>query len=433
MEKTICELFAGVGGFRLGFDKLQSGWETKWFSQWEPGKTKQWAHDCYVYHYGDCVDLKGEYHTGEDISRIDKNNIPDHNLLVGGFPCQDYSVAHSLSSSKGIEGKKGVLWWQIRDTLITKRPPFVLLENVDRLLKSPASQRGRDFGMILTSFAQLGYRAEWRVINAAEYGAAQRRRRTFIFAYNKDTKYAAMMDKMEAGKILAVEGFMAKSFPISTCGTLDTTEVLGTDVSTFDRQILLDEGTEESNNDLLEMTKSFKYGFLTAGYMKDGKVTTANVTPITIEPILLGDIAQRRVDESYYIKQEDMASWTYMKGAKKIPRVSKEGHKYTFSEGPIAFPDPLDRPARTMLTSEGTKNRSTHVIADPATGRLRILTPVETERIQGFDDEWTKISLIDGEETQMPDRLRRFCMGNALVVPMITLMGKVLDLIIESE
>ncbi len=433
MDKTICELFAGVGGFRSGFDRLQTGWETTWFSQWEPGKTKQWAHDCYVYHYGDCADLKGEYHTGEDISKMNKNDIPDHNLLVGGFPCQDYSVAHSLSSSKGIEGKKGVLWWQIRDILITKRPPFVILENVDRLLKSPASQRGRDFGIILTSFAQLGYRAEWRVINAAEYGAAQRRRRTFIFAYNKDTRYAEVMDKIEAGKMLETEGFMAKSFPVSECGVLDTTKVLGTDVSTVDRQVLLNEGTDASDNDLLEMTKSFKYGFLSAGYMKDGVVSTANVTPVEMEPVLLGEIAQKRADESYYIKQEDMASWNYMKGAKKIPRVSKDGHEYTFSEGPIAFPDPFDRPARTMLTSEGTKNRSTHVIADPATGRLRILTPIETERIQGFDDDWTKISLMGGKEIQMPDRMRRFCMGNALVVPMITRMGEVLDEIIDKE
>lgn len=433
MDKTICELFAGVGGFRLGFDKLSSGWETRWFSQWEPGKTKQWAHDCYVFHYGDCPDLKGEYHTGEDISLVDKNNIPNHNLLVGGFPCQDYSVAHSLSSSKGIEGKKGVLWWQIRDVLITKRPPFVMLENVDRLLKSPASQRGRDFGIILTSFAQLGYRAEWRVVNAAEYGAAQRRRRTFIFAYNKSTKYAEAMDKLDAVDIISKDGFMANSFPISSCGTTISTEVLCSDVSAMDRTMLLEEGSEASDNDLLEMTNNFRFGFLTAGYMKDGKVTTADITPVEMKPILMSEIVQRGVSEEYYISQNDMPSWMYMKGAKKIPRVSAAGHKYVFSEGPIAFPDPLDRPARTMLTSEGTKNRSTHVIADPATGRLRLLTPVETERIQGFDDEWTKISLMDGKETPMPDRMRRFCMGNALVVSMITRMGKVLDVIIESE
>lgn len=433
MDKTICELFAGVGGFRLGFDRLKTGWKTTWFSQWEPGKTKQWAHGCYVYHFGDSADLKGEYHTGEDISLMDKNNIPDHNLLVGGFPCQDYSVAHSLSSSKGIEGKKGVLWWQIRDVLITKRPAFVILENVDRLLKSPASQRGRDFGIILTSFAQLGYRVEWRVINAAEYGAAQRRRRTFIFAYNKDTNYAKKMDKIEDIDIISYEGFMVNSFPISQIGMSNTTEVLYTDVSNIDRQIMLTDGTEKSDNDLIEMTEKFAFGFLSAGYMKDGVVTTAEATPVSIEPQLMADIVQRGVDKSFFINQEDLPSWTYMKGAKKIPRKSKDGHKYVFSEGPIAFPDPLDRPARTMLTSEGTKNRSTHVIADPENGRLRILTPVETERIQGFDDEWTKISLMEGKETEMPARMRRFCMGNALVVPMITRMGKVLDKIIDKE
>lgn len=433
MEKTICELFAGVGGFRSGFDRLGTGWKTTWFSQWEPGKTKQWAHDCYVYHYGDCADLKGEYHTGEDISIMDKNNIPNHSLLVGGFPCQDYSVAHSLSSSKGIEGKKGVLWWQIRDILITKCPAFVMLENVDRLLKSPASQRGRDFGIILTSFAQLGYRVEWRVINAAEYGAAQRRRRTFIFAYSKDTKYAKLMDRYNPIDIITKRGFMFKAFPIASHGDFENSSVLWTDVTKVDRQVLLSEGTKKSNNDLLEMSSDYRFDFLTAGYMKDGAIVTTDITPIGMKPQLLGEILQRNADETYYIRQEDMASWSYMKGAKKIPRVSKDGHKYIFSEGPIAFPDSLDKPARTMLTSEGTKNRSTHVIADPTTGRLRILTPVEAERLQGFDDDWTKISLIDGKKIEMPDRMRRFCMGNALVVPMITRMGEVLDEIIEAE
>ena len=110
MEKTICELFAGVGGFRLGFERLNSGWKTVWFSQWEPGAKYQWAHECYVKHFGDSLDLNGEFHTGDDINIVNKTSIPNHTLLVGGFPCQDYSVAHTFSSSKGIEGKKGVLW-----------------------------------------------------------------------------------------------------------------------------------------------------------------------------------------------------------------------------------------------------------------------------------------------------------------------------------
>lgn len=209
MEKTVCELFAGVGGFRLGLEKTNADWQTVWFSQWEPNKTKQWAHACYVSHWGNINNQ-----TNMDISKVDKHTIPDHNLLVGGFPCQNYSVAAS-KSSKGIEGEKGVLWWQIRDTLIVKRPAFVLLENVDRLLKSPASQRGRDFGIMLTCFAQLGYSVEWRVINAADYGAAQRRRRIFIYAYLNNTHYAQRQNNILAEKIIEKEGFLPTHFHLT--------------------------------------------------------------------------------------------------------------------------------------------------------------------------------------------------------------------------
>ena len=383
MQKTICELFAGVGGFRLGFDRLESGWKTTWFSQWEPGARTQWAHNCYVQHFGDSPDLNNEFHTGEDISTMDKQAIPDHTLLVGGFPCQDYSVAHTLSSSHGIEGKKGVLWWQIRDTIIAKKPPFCIFENVDRLLKSPAKQRGRDFGVILACLAKEGYSVEWRVVNAAQYGAAQRRRRTFIFAYRNDTIYGQKMADISADMIIKNGGLMAKVFPIQNIGQITETVIGG---------------------DIVDVSDNFAFAFETAGYMCKGRIYTAKVTEQEEEPITLGKILQTTVDDKFYITNEKMPKWTYLKGAKKIPRKSADGHEYTFSEGPIAFPDPWDRPGRTMLTSESTINRSTHVVSDPRTGRLRLLTPVEAERLQGFDDEWTN--------TGMPDRMRYFCMGN---------------------
>lgn len=404
MQKTICELFAGVGGFRLGFDRLETGWKTTWFSQWEPGARTQWAHDCYVQHFGECADLRGEYHTGEDISVMDKEMIPDHTLLVGGFPCQDYSVAHTLASSKGIEGKKGVLWWQIRDILIAKKAPFCMLENVDRLLKSPAKQRGRDFGVILACLSELGYSAEWRVVNAAQYGAAQRRRRTFIFAYSNDTVYGSKMSDIAPTDVMQSEGFMVKAFPITEMGKLSETSL---------------------NGDIVDVSDTFKFAFENAGYMHNGKIYTAKIAEQEETAITLGQILQSNVDEKYYITTEKMPKWTYLKGAKKIPRKSADGHEYTFSEGPIAFPDPWDRPGRTMLTSESTLNRSTHVVSDFGTGRLRLITPVEAERLQGFDDDWTN--------SGMPDRMRYFCMGNALVVPMITRMGKILDEIIDQE
>lgn len=404
MEKTICELFAGVGGFRVGFDRLNSGWETTWFSQWEPGAKTQWAHDCYVHHFGESPDLNGELHTGEDISTVNKNNIPNHSLLVGGFPCQDYSVAHTLASAHGIEGKKGVLWWQIRDILIAKRAPFCMLENVDRLLKSPAKQRGRDFGVILACLAAEGYSAEWRVVNAAQYGAAQRRRRTFIFAYRNDTIYGQRMADAEPETVIQDSGLMAKAFPVKSMGKIT--------------QTVLD-------NDIVSVSDHFAFAFENAGYMHAGNVYTVKIAEEEEAPITLGAILQRNVEEKYYIPGDKMAKWIYLKGAKKIPRTSANGHKYVFSEGPIAFPDPGDKPGRTMLTSESTLNRSTHVVGDPGTLRLRLLTPVEAERLQGFDDDWTN--------TGMPDRMRYFCMGNALVVPMITRMGRVLDAIIAEE
>lgn len=404
MQKTICELFAGVGGFRLGFDRLNSDWKTTWFSQWEPGARTQWAHDCYVQHFGDCEDLRGELHTGEDISEMNKEMIPDHTLLVGGFPCQDYSVAHTLASSKGIEGKKGVLWWQIRDTLIAKKAPFCMLENVDRLLKSPVKQRGRDFGVILACLSELGYSAEWRVVNAAQYGAAQRRRRTFIFAYRNDTVYGRKISNIDADAVIREDGFMVKALPIAEVGKMTQTALVG---------------------DIVDVSDSFKFAFENAGYMHDGLIYTAKVIEKEETPITLGQILQKNVDEKFYITTEKIPKWTYLKGAKKIPRKSADGHEYTFSEGPIAFPDPWDRPGRTMLTSESTLNRSTHVVSDPGTGNLRLITPIEAERMQGFEDDWTN--------TGMPDRMRYFCMGNALVVPMITRMGKVLDTIIAEE
>lgn len=403
MEKTICELFAGVGGFRLGFERLNSGWETVWFSQWEPLTKSQWAHDCYIQRFGDSPDINGEFHTNKDISLIDKNTIPDHSLLVGGFPCQDYSVAQTLSSSKGIEGKKGVLWWQIIDVITAKKPNFCIFENVDRLLKSPANQRGRDFGIILSCFTKLGYDVEWRVVNSASYGAAQRRKRTFIFAYRKGTNY----EKSTIGQCheeIIKHGFMAKAFPIREVLSYKTTTV---------------------TDDILDVSNNFEFDFKNTGVCTDGMITTAKIVEKHETTKTLGSIIENGVDELFYIPKDKLHKWRYLKGKKQINRVSKTGFEYVFSEGAVPFPDPLNRPGRTMLTSEGTLNRSSHVIRDPETKRLRILTPVEAERLQGFDDNWT--------DTGMPIRARYFCMGNALVVPMVTRMGNILDEIISQE
>lgn len=461
MRKTVCEMFAGVGGFRCGLNAIRDienvrgpeRWETVWFSQWEPiDKKIQWAHGCYVNRFGTCMDMNGQDTTNMDINAVDKNAVPDHNLLVGGFPCQDYSVASSLATSKGLEGKKGVLWWDIRDMLEAKRAPFVLLENVDRLIKSPAGQRGRDFAIILACFRDLGYTVEWRVINAAEYGFQQRRRRTFIFAYRNDTAYAAHVatevayDQMNdevlrvgsMGKVMQSEGFFAKSFQV---GNFDDKKI---------REVKLPDG-------IGELSDSFTFLFENAGVMKDGIIYTVKATPVYVgEQLTLGDIIEDGpVSQEFFISEERLyytdpatdrsdetverlsdaahRTWQYIKGAKKLPRISRNGHEYIFSEGAIPMIDEYDRPARTMLTSEGTFNRTTHIVRDRETGRIRLLTPREVERIQGFPSDWTKECLVDGKIVEMPINKRRFMMGNALVVNLVNQMEEQLSDIFEAE
>lgn len=416
MEKTVIELFAGVGGFRVGLNNItrisKSGKAIEngpftfvWANQWEPATKTQHAFDCYNLRFPSATE-----NSNVDISKVDKESIPNHTLLTGGFPCQDYSVAHTLSHSKGIEGKKGVLWWQINDILKAKRPPFVLLENVDRLIKSPAKQRGRDFGIMLRCLSELDYAMEWRVINAAEYGHPQRRRRIFIFAYQKSTNYYKSLQDETPYDIIAKGGIFAKAFPIS--------ELNVKTMKTYD--------FFKGYKDLVVVSDKFKADFENAGYMDGNKVYTVKVTPELQKPMTLSKIVEKDgVDNHYFLSESQKKKYEYLRGGKKIPRVDKNGYEYMYSEGSMSPYDELDRPARTMLTSEGSTNRSTHIIMDPERNELRILTPIECERINQFPDNWT--------DSGMPEKRRYFMMGNALVCGIIKKLGKQISSIIDKE
>lgn len=413
MEKTVVELFAGVGGFRCGLNKVKfknnivkenKDWKFVWTNQWEPSTKTQEAFDCYVKRFGN-KDV-----SNVDIFQVDKKNIPNHTLLVGGFPCQDYSVAQTLSNSKGIEGKKGVLWWAINDILKTKKPPFVLLENVDRLLLSPSKQRGRDFGIILRSFLDNGYAVEWRVINAAEYGLPQKRRRVFIFAYHKSTKYYKSLSQSNPKDIIFKDGMFVKQFPIKDVELEFNTSNLSKDLF----------------QNLLEVSDKFKTQFYNAGIMMNGKVYTSKVISDCDKIFPLKKIIQQEeVENKFFLSEEKYEKFKYLKSNKRIPRVKPNGEEYFYTEGAMACPDNLESPARTMLTSEGGISRTTHIVEDYKTKKIRLLTPIECERINGFPDNWTN--------TGMSDKKRNFMMGNALVVGIIERIGEELSVIIDKE
>lgn len=414
MKLTVAELFAGVGGFRVGLNHIDSidedglaiekgDWKFVWANQFEPSTKMQPAFECYVKRFGE------EKNSNVDINKVDKTEIPDHSLLVGGFPCQDYSVARSLSKEMGIEGKKGVLFWDIKDVIVEKKSPFVLLENVDRLLKSPASQRGRDFAIMLKTFNELGYGVQWRVINAGDYSMPQKRRRVFIFAYKNNSRFSQWV---KGGCLnLNKKNIFNELFPveeIKECEKIDLNNYV----------------------DILDVSNNFNNGkFLESGIMIDGEVSNSKIIPIYESKYTLSRILNEAKEyktslDEFVVEDEKLEKWKYLKGSKRIERTSANGHKYIYSEGSMSFPENIDEPARTMLTSEGTTNRSSHLIYDKDIKKYRILTPVECELIQMFPPNWTDT---------MPRRNRYFMMGNALVTGIISRLEPRLKEIINME
>lgn len=398
---SVVELFAGVGGFRLGLEK--NGFEVVWSNQWEPLTKIQHASMVYEARFGNNI------HSNINIELVPTDKIPNHELLCGGFPCQDYSVATTLRNSKGLKGKKGVLWWSIHRILEDKhndRPKYLFFENVDRLLKSPSNQRGRDFAVMLQSLNQLGYAVEWRVINAADYGMPQRRRRVFFLGYHKSSK---LYNEIFTGDGLAwilEKGTIANALPNELDGNPQEFKLEG---------------------DLVNLTNDFNLNkklspFFNTGIMKDGRILTLkSKANYKGKRVLLGDIIlDEGIEDEYYIESKDVKKWEYLKGAKKEKRVTKTGFHYNYSEGSMVYPDRLDKPSRTIITGEGGKypSRFKHVIRTK--NGLRRLTPIELERLNMFSDNHTKLEGIT------PNK-RAFFMGNALVVGIIDKISRALE------
>lgn len=410
---NVIELFAGVGGFRIGLDRVDNDFfKTIWSNQFEPSTKKQHASEIYTARFG------SEGHINADIATVTTDSIPNHDMLCGGFPCQDYSVARILSQAHGIEGKKGVLWWEIERIVREKgekAPSILFLENVDRLINSPAKQRGRDFAIILQSLSDLGYIVEWRIINAADYGMPQRRRRTYILAYRKETLIANQIKNPTDW--LLEDGIFAKAFPVKI---EDGNGLFSIELAPFN--------LKEKGEDLADVSQNFNKSnnlrpFSNAGIMIDGKVWSTKVEPNYHGTYtMLGDILAIESDrdlitDDYYLSQDSIAKWEYLKGAKHEMRKTKDGFEFTYNEGGMAFPDPLDKPSRTIITSEGgvTASRFKHVIKDPINGKLRRLIPLELERLNMFPDNHT---------IGVSDTKRAFFMGNALVCGIVTCVGK---------
>ena len=437
----VIELFAGVGGFRLGLEgdyngksatldyknNLNSNYSVIWSNQYEPiTKTVQHASEIYKSFWPE------SNHSNQNIEEVIENefkSIPNHDMLVGGFPCQDYSVATTLKNSKGLDGKKGVLWWSIYNILKKKgknKAKYLILENVDRLLISPSNQRGRDFAVILSCLDELGYAVEWRVINAADYGMPQRRRRVFIVAYHKTTDLYKKQQKEEKQKLLC-NCVLQNAFPFIENSINFNQGIIGKDKKDI---------SDNFNK------KGTTNPFLNSGFMIKGVYYTAKLKANYNGPrTLLEDIIEKNkkkipiefwIDKSKLLKNEvvkiqfdgtkkvlitEWDMWKYLKGSKKELKTNKaQGYQYKYAEGSMVFPDNIKAPSRTIITGEGgaSPSRFKHVIEHDK--KERRLTSIELEKLNMFPENHTKNNLVN-------DTKRAFLMGNALVVGVVEKIG----------
>ena len=409
----VLELFAGVGGFRLGLEGYKgksstSGYVNKlknklpfeviYSNQWEPSTTKQHASIIYEEKFNDFGT-----HFNCNVESLKAKDFPIAcDVLTAGFPCPDFSVASLLKNSKGLKGSKGRLWGEIKRLLThlneaKKQLEYLILENVDRMLKSPVAKRGNDFRIILKHLKELNYNLEWRVINAADYGFPQRRRRVFIFCYKKRSKVDQKFKNYSPEEIVQSKGIISSS---------------------------LKSKIKTSNlNKKQSFLKTYSGSYRNAGVMIDDVVYHYDVDSVykgkfaTIKNIL----CKKPVPREYFIEDSQIHKWKEAKGAKRKLK-EKNGFKYTWSEGRIDFPDSINKPSRTIITSEGGKSASRikHVVKDK--GRLRRLTPLEVERLNMFPDNFT----LDAAKS-ISDTKRVFLMGNALVVGIVEVIGSSLS------
>lgn len=407
----VAEMFAGVGGFHLGLKNASPNFEIIWANQFEPSRKNQFAFKIYQERFPEIEP------SNEDFSKIDKTCIPDMDLLVGGFPCQDYSVA--ASGAKGIVGKKGVLWWDIRKTIEVKKPKYILLENVDRLLSSPGVttvQPGRDFGMMLRTLSDLGYGVTWKMINASDYGFPQKRRRTFIFAFRKDSIFMKNMKNINLENEDEIRNFLTNMSPLSS--TLANKEIHDFEEISLMNQLELKDFSDNFR---------IKRGFRKTGFMIDGHVYMANYQPVMRPKCTLRTIIKPNIeDDSLYLSKEQKNKFAELKAGFRKIKISKTGHPYKYGMGAIAYPDSLDEPARTMVTSEHTISRMSHVVRDPGNNKKRLISPEEAELINMFPEGWTKIEGITKTN-------RYFTMGNALVVGLVTEIGEEIEKLFKLE
>jgi DNA (cytosine-5)-methyltransferase 1 len=362
------ELFAGIGGFRYGLENITQLQTSRGTSLQHRGDSiittitdgeqskrqftcvyaNEWdkyASSIYRYHYGE-IDTR-------DICTVNEEEIPDHELLVGGFPCQAFSIAGKRG---GFNDTRGTLFFEIARILQCKRPRYLLLENVKGLL---SHESGKTFQTILGVLTDIGYLLQWEVVNSKNFGVPQNRERVFIIGHLRGERRPEVFPIRESNRNNYGQN---KELSMQVSNTLRTNYSNGFSNETYIEQI---NSPIHSNNRL---------------YSQEGLSPSLNTAQ--------GGNRQPKI-------------------INKIGKTKNKDYASTLSGGAHSGGNHSDM---DLLINEN---------------KIRRLTPIECERLQGFPDNWTKYGTDNkGNQIEISDTQRYKCLGNAVTTNVITAIGE---------
>lgn len=386
-------LFSGIGGFDIGFDR--AGMRCVAQAEWD-----QAASEVLKHHWPNVTHLK-------DVRDVTRDSFRSIDVLCGGFPCQDVSVAGKRA---GLDGERSGLWFEFYRIIKEHTPRWVVIENVPGLL---TSNRGRDFAVIIDGLVKCGYRVAWRVLDAQYFGLAQRRKRVFIVASFGDGRCTEVLFEREGSDRNTSASREAGE---SITGTL----AAGAHPSGFngrdaERGMLVPFSNRgKTTGDIAETIRAGSHGALpmlaeaidarnscsnggVSGTLQSKKSGGYSLNYINPVAFMAGQGANARsiaACDDFSPTLKGVAS-----GTNQVPTIA-----YHASTGEDVSPS---------LTSEGADGsedgRGRHAFAVNSYG-VRRLTPTECERLQGFPDGHTA---VNGQS----DSRRYKQLGNAVAVP----------------
>jgi DNA (cytosine-5)-methyltransferase 1 len=383
VELTTGELFSGIGGMRCGLEK--SGWKTVWAND-----NDRYACQIYRKNFGDKELVEA------DVKAIDPDSIPDFNLLTAGFPCQSFSMA---GKRKGFQDVRGTLFHEIIRIASAKRPKLLLLENVKGLL---SNDNGKTFGTILEELGRIGYWCEWQTLNSKHFGVPQNRNRVFIVGHLRGADTRQVFPVGEASQDFAE----ARD---KTPGEGQRTPVANTLRSRYfkdgSENLILQWHTPDGLRQFEDIVPALTQWMGTGGgnvpmaIIFNESINGETFPMVELCPTLRGPKA---------INNLKLATAKALTGG---------GHSGGLHSQTMLIANTI---TDGWLLKPGHKGWS-----GQSAMRIRRLTPVECERLQGFPDRWTEHGLTtEGEEVVISDTQKYRCLGNAVTTNVISFLGQ---------